>query len=231
MKRAAQIAWWVAQVEAARTAVGAAAQSRRQPRSFGGLDEEPRRRAARVAPIPKAPPAHEVIRGQTITGGRDEERSRSLPASSAGGGGGGAASPHPAAQSPIAGGFGGGGQGAVGRARQLAAGYQPAVVKVLSYARGVTRVTKTGQYVQREDVPLETHDGRLLTDREAVADEVKAWSANFSKRAESQDVGAVRLTLHGVKDTEEGRETYGKAIAAGFAEHRYAYRLDTTPSG
>ncbi len=47
MNRAAQIAWWVAQVEAARTAVGAAAQSRRQPRSFGGLDEEPRRRAAR----------------------------------------------------------------------------------------------------------------------------------------------------------------------------------------
>ncbi len=231
MNRVAQIAWWVAQVEAARTAVGAAAQSRRQPQAFGGLDEEPRRRAGRVAPIPKAPPAHEVIRGQTITGGRDEERSRSLPASSAGGGGGGAASPRPAAQSPIAGGFGGGGQGAVGRARQLAAGYQPAVVKVLSYARGVTRVTKTGQYVQREDVPLETHDGRLLTDREAVADEVKAWSANFSKRAESQDVGAVRLTLYGVKDTEEGRETYGKAIAAGFAGHRYAYRLDTTPSG
>ncbi|MEH6953059.1 relaxase/mobilization nuclease domain-containing protein (plasmid) [Nitrobacter sp. NHB1] len=231
MNRAAQIAWWVAQVEAARTAVGAAAQSRRQPRAFGGLDEEPRRRAARVAPLPKAPPADQVIRGQTITGGRDEERSRSLPASSAGGGGGGAVTARPAAQSPIAGGLSGAGQGAVGRARQLAAGYQPAVVKVLSYARGVTRATKTGQYVQREDVPLETHDGRMLTDREAVADEIKAWSVNFSKRAESQDVGAVRLTLRGVKDSEEGRETYEKAIAAGFAGHRYAYRLDTTSSG
>jgi hypothetical protein len=42
----------------------------------------------------------------------------------------------------------------------------------------------------------------MLTDREAVADEIKAWSINFSKRAESQDVGAVRLTLYGVKDTE-----------------------------
>jgi type IV secretory pathway VirD2 relaxase len=231
MNRAAQIAWWVAQVEAARTAVGAAAQSRRQPRAFGGLDEEPRRRAARVAPLAKTPTAHEVLRGQTITGGRDEERSRSLPASSAGGGGGGAAPARPAAQSPIAGGLGGAGQGAVGRARQLAAGYQPAVVKVLSYARGVTRATKTGQYVQREDVPLETHDGRMLTDREAVADEIKAWSVNFSKRAESQDVGAVRLTLRGVKDSEEGRETYEKAIAAGFAGHRHAYRLDTTSSG
>ncbi len=231
MNRAAQIAWWVAQVEAARTAVGAAAQSRRQPRSFSGLDEEPRRRAGRVAPLPKTPPAHEVIRGQTITGGRDDERSRSLPARSAGGGGNGAAPARPAAPAPIAGGFGGEGQGAVGRARQLAAGYQPAVIKVLSYAHGTVRATKTGQYAQREDVPLETHDGRMLTDREAVADEIKAWSVNFSKRAESHDVGAVRLTLHGVKDTEEGRETYEKAIAAGFAGHRYAYRLDATSSG
>jgi len=231
MNRAAQIAWWVAQVEAARTAVGAAAQSRRQPRSFGGLDEEPRRRSVRVAPLAKAPPAHEVIRGQTITGGRDEERSRSLPASSAGGGGGGGTSPRPAAPAPVAGDFGGGGKGAVGRARQLASGYQPAVIKVLSYAHGTVRATKTGQYALREDVPLETHDGRILTDREAVADEIKAWSVNFSKRAESQDVGAVRLTLHGVKDSEEGRETYEKAIAAGFVGHRYAYRLDTTASG
>ncbi|CAH1696133.1 conserved hypothetical protein [Hyphomicrobiales bacterium] len=231
MNRAAQIAWWVAQVEAARTAVDAAAQSRRQPGSFGGLEEEPRARAARVAPLAKAPPAHEVIRGQTITGGRDEERSRSLPGSSAGGGGGSATSPRPSSPAPIAGGLSGGGQGAAGRARQLASGYQPAVVKVLSWAHGTVRATKTSQYAHREDVPLETHDGRMLTDREAVADEIKAWSVNFSKRAESQDVGAVRLTLRGVKDTEEGRETYEKAIAAGFAGHRYAYRLDTTEAG
>ena len=231
MNRAAQIAWWVAQVEAPRTAVGVAAQSRRQPRSFGGLEEEPRARAARVAPLAKVPPAHEVIRGQTITGGRDEERSRSLPGSSAGGGGGGATSPCPSAPAPIAGGLSGGGQGAAGRARQLASGYQPAVVKVLSWAHGTVRATKTGQYAQREDVPLETHDGRMLTDREAVADEIKAWSVNFSKRAESQDVGAVRLSLRGVKDSEEGRETYEKAVAAGFAGHRYVYRLDTTELG
>ncbi|MEP9370159.1 relaxase/mobilization nuclease domain-containing protein [Xanthobacter sp. VNH20] len=231
MNRAAQIAWWVAQVEAARTAVTAAAESRRRPRAFGGLDDEPRRRAARVAPLPKVPPADQVIRGHTITGGRDEERSRSLPPSSAGGGGGGPRPVRPAARAPIPGGAGGAGPGAVGRARQLAAGYQPAVIKVLSWAHGTVRATKTGQYVQREDVPLETHDGRMLTDREAVADEIKAWSVNFSKRAESQDVAAVRLMLRGVKDTEEGRETYEKAIAAGFAGHRYAYRLDTTSSG
>jgi type IV secretory pathway VirD2 relaxase len=221
----------VAQVEAVRTAVIPAAQSRRRPEGFSGLDEEPRHRAARAAPLPKALPADQVIRGQTITGRGDEEKSRSLPASPAGVGGGGAAPARAAAQSPIAGGLGGAGQGAVGRARQLAVGYQPAVIKVLSYARGTVRATKTGQYAQREDVPLETHDGRMLTDPEAVADEIKAWSVNFSKRAESQDVGAVRMTLRGVKDTQEGREIYEKAIAGGFAGHRYAYRLDTTSSG
>jgi hypothetical protein len=93
-----------------------------------------------------------------------------------------------------------------------------------------SRATKTGQYAQREDVPLETQDGRMLTGREAVADEIKAWSVNFSKRAESQDVGAVRLALRGVKDSDEGRETFEKAIAAGFAGHRYAYRLEATAS-
>jgi hypothetical protein len=70
----------------------------------------------------------------------------------------------------------------------------------------------------------------MLTGREAVADEIKAWSVNFSKRAESQDVGAVRLALRGVKDSDEGRETFEKAIAAGFAGHRYAYRLEATAS-
>ncbi len=140
--------------------------------------------------------------------------------------------------SPIAGGVGhaggasGAGQGdAVGRARQLASGYQPAVIKVVSYARGLARATATGQYVQRQDVPLETHDGRMLTDREAVADEVKAWSTDFSKRAESQDVGAFRLKLEGVRDTDEGRATYEKAVAAAFSGHRYAARIDSDGKG
>ncbi|MFX4543463.1 hypothetical protein ABTA76_19635, partial [Acinetobacter baumannii] len=86
-------------------------------------------------------------------------------------------------------------------------------------------------YVQREDVALETHDGRILADREAVADEIKAWSSNFAKRAESHDVGAVRLTLQGVADTPEGRAILEKAVAAGFEGHRHAYRIDATRDG
>jgi type IV secretory pathway VirD2 relaxase len=232
MSRSAQIEWWLEQVEATRRAVSAAREERGRPRQSNLGDD--RSRAARVTPLPKiAPAAHVVLRGATITDGRDEERARSLPASL--GGGGGAASPATSrsGSAPNVGGVstGGGGHGAVGRARQLAAGYQPAVIKVVSYARGAARATATGQYVQREEVALETHDGRMLGDREAVAEEIKAWSAGFSKRAESQDVAALRLKLHGVRDTPEGRETYEKAIAAGFAGHRHAFRIDALPAG
>jgi type IV secretion system T-DNA border endonuclease VirD2 len=234
MSRASQIVWWLEQVEAARRAVAQARAERRRPHGPGVLDDDVRARRARIAPLPKTPPAEDFIRGATIAGARDEERSRSLPQTSGGGGGGASGQSASRSQAPlVATGMsrGGGRGGAVGRARQLAAGYQPAVIKVVSYARGVARATATGQYVQREDVPIETHDGRMLTDREAVADEIKAWSTDFSKRAESQDVGAFRLKLEGVSDTPEGRATYEKAIAAAFSRHRYAARIDADGAG
>lgn len=241
MSRTTQIVWWLEQVEAARRAVAEARAERRRPRGPGVLDEDIRARRARIVPLPKALPAQDIIRGSTITGKRDEERARSIPATAGGGGARPGGPPLRSAPSPIPGGSGAGGAGtrsggvgqggALGRARQLAAGYQPAVIKVVSYARGVTRATATGQYVQREDVPLETHDGRLLTDREALADEIKAWSTNFSKRAESQDVGVFRLKLEGVSDTAEGRAIYEKAIAVAFSGHRYAARVDVDDKG
>ncbi|MFX8676962.1 hypothetical protein ABTM32_23325, partial [Acinetobacter baumannii] len=64
-----------------------------------------------------------------------------------------------------------------------------------------------------------------------MADEIKAWSTDFSKRAESQDVGAFRLRLEGVPDTAEGRAAYEKAVAAAFSGHRYAARLDADDKG
>lgn len=235
MSRAAQIVWWLEQVEAARRAVAKARAARRRP---GVLDDDNRARRVRVAPLPKTPAAYDIIRGATITGERDEERARSIPAAAVCGGAGSGASPSRGTPRPISGGVGGAGRsggtgqgGSLARARQLAAGYQPAVIKVVSYARGVARATATGQYVQREDIPLETYDGRLLTDREAVADEIKAWSMGFSKRAESQDVGAFRLKLEGVPDTPEGRATYEKAIESAFAGHRHAARVDADGSG
>jgi type IV secretory pathway VirD2 relaxase len=167
--------------------------------------------------------AHAVLHGVTITGGRDAERERRLDAVKAKGGGG--ASPARQVQPARIEG------GALGRARRLAAGYQPAVIKVISYAHGAARATATGQYVQRDDVALETHDGRILADRKAVADEIKQWSKTFETRKESQDVVAIRLKLHGIDATSAGRETYERAIASGFAGHRHAFWLEPTSDG
>ncbi|HEV7324891.1 MAG TPA: relaxase/mobilization nuclease domain-containing protein [Bosea sp. (in: a-proteobacteria)] len=229
MNRAAQISWWSEQAELTRQHV-AKAQQRRRSGPIMGLEDEPSRRRGPIAMLPDMPSSRTALHGVTIAGARDEEKSRRLPETSGGGGARLVGSPPSAKAAPVAGGVGSGG-GALGRVRQLAAGYQPAVIKVVSYAHGVTRATATGQYVQREDVPLETHDGRMLTDRSEVAEEIRAWSATFSKRAESQDVGAIRLTLHGVPDTREGRDVYEKAIASGLAGHRHAYRLEATPEG
>ncbi|BCH04978.1 hypothetical protein MesoLj131b_69770 (plasmid) [Mesorhizobium sp. 131-2-5] len=235
MSRADHIGWWLEQVNAARRAVETAGEERRRPRRPRPLDEERQPKAKRGSQ-PPGPSSQADIRGTTISGGQDEERRRFLPVAARRGAGGLAGnSGSGSSAAPIAGNLssrgGARGRGVLGRARQLAAGYQPAVVKVVSYARGVARATATGQYVQREEVALETHDGRMLGDRAAVADEIKLWSKSFAKRAESQDVAAMRLKLHGVPDTPAGRQTYEKAIAAGFEGHRHAYRLDATASG
>ncbi|MCW6512357.1 relaxase/mobilization nuclease domain-containing protein [Lichenifustis flavocetrariae] len=230
MSRSDRIDWWLAETQSAVRTVAAAREARRP----SALEEEHRSRAGRVEVARSQPSSHRVLRGTTITGGVDEERRRSLPLSKGGGGAARAGLGGPALRDlPVEGGFSGGaGQGgALGRARKLAAGYQPAVIKVVSYARGVARATATGQYIQREEVALETHDGRMLEDREAVAEEMKAWSTGFAKRAESQDVVALRLRLAGARDTLEGRELMGTALAAGFSGHRYAARIDVMPSG
>lgn len=118
MSRMAQIVWWLEQVEAARRAVAEARTERRQPRWPGVLDEDVRARRARVAPLPKTPPAQEIIRGATITGERDEERARSIPAATRSGGAGSGNSPFRRAPTPISGGFsagsGGGGMNSAG---------------------------------------------------------------------------------------------------------------------
>nr|WP_038366332.1 relaxase/mobilization nuclease domain-containing protein [Bosea sp. UNC402CLCol] len=229
MRRARQIAWWTEQVAAARDGIAQAREERRRPGAM--WLEEDLRRSRGLSTRPCAMPhAHQLIRGETITGGHDAERERELPPGPKGRGHGPGGRSRTGPPAAIAGGLSGRGN-AVGRARLLAAGYQPAVIKVVSYASGAARATATGQYVLREDVPLETHDGRILADRAAVADEIKAWSAGFSKRAESQDVGTVRLALHDVADSPEGRAAYDKAIAAAFEGHRHAYRLDAASDG
>jgi type IV secretion system T-DNA border endonuclease VirD2 len=117
--------------------------------------------------------------------------------------------------------------GAVTPAGLLAAGYQPAVLKVISYGHGVARATAIGQYIQRDQAALETHDGRLLATQEAVAAEMKTWARDFDRRRESDDVATFRLTVAGEKDPER----LAAAVEAAFAGHRYAYRIDRRDDG
>ncbi len=174
--------------------------------------------------------------GQTITSDRDDERRRGLAAIAARGG------RQPEGVSVGLSGMVGGGVGVSGLASRgeansistaalLSRGYQPAVVKVVSYAHGATRATTSAQYIERDEVELETHAGNLLADKAAVADEIKAWSLSFEKRQPSQDVVAVRLKLSGMRDKSEDRERLAAAAGAAFEGHRHAFRIEVRASG
>lgn len=173
--------------------------------------------------------------GQTITGDRDDERRRGLTAIAARGG----RQPEGVSVglSGIVGGVyglpsrGDAGAASVSTAALLARGYQPAVVKVVSYAHGATRATASAQYIERDEVELETHAGHRLLDKAAVADEIKAWSSFFEKRSPSQDVVTVRLQLSGLRDNSEDRERLAAAAEAAFEGHRHALRIEARASG
>ena len=184
-------------------------------------------RVSPVTPLPRAMAPDRVLRGTTITGREDEEKRRRLPEAPA----------TKKAKAPGAGQFGSAnptiGRGAPmsSRAGALARGYQPAVVKVVSYAHGVARASATANYVDREDAVLETHEAIVLKGREAINAEISDWSKDFEQRAESQDVSSVRLGVIGLRDNEADRATLEKAVAAAFEGHSYAYRIDALASG
>ena len=140
---------------------------------------------------------------------------------------------------PRAGSVGGGGarrslsgSGALGASPQLMAkGYAPAVVKLVSFANGSTRATATAAYVLREDAALETHDGLILTDREAVAAEMKRWAQDFEQRARSQDAAGVRVAVAGLTDMPEDRAKLAETVAAMFRGHVHAFRIEPLGDG
>jgi type IV secretion system T-DNA border endonuclease VirD2 len=126
----------------------------------------------------------------------------------------------------------GGVSGGVGSSpRLIAQGYAPAVVKLISFASGTTRATATADYVLREDAPLETHEGLILADREAVAAEMKRWAKDFEQRAKSQDAASVRVAVAGLKDTPEDRAKLEETVAVVFRGHVHAVRIDAVRDG
>jgi type IV secretory pathway VirD2 relaxase len=183
-------------------------------------------RVSPVTPLPRAMATDRVLRGTTITGQEDEEKRRTLPTAS------GKAQKRPPAEPSKAGApLIGRGASTSARAGALARGYQPAVVKVVSYAHGAARASATANYVDREDAVLETHEGIELKGREAINAEIAAWAKDFEQRTESQDVSSVRLHVAGLMDNDADRATLDKAVAAAFAGHSHAYRIDALQSG
>ena len=182
-------------------------------------------RVSPVTPLPRAMATDRVLRGTTITGEEDEEKRRTLPSAS------GKAQRRPPAEPGKAGVTIGRGASTRARAAALASGYQPAVVKVVSYAHGAARASATANYVDREDAVLETHEGIELKGREAINAEIAAWATDFEQRTESQDVSSVRLQVMGLKDNDADRAILEKAVAAAFEGHSHAYRIDALKGG
>lgn len=206
----------------------AASRPPRAPSHHRPNREHSRASPADPTPLPQA--TDRALRGSTITGREDEEKHRSLPNAPHGG----------AAKAPRSSGAAssrrteallGRGASLQSRAGALASGYQPAVVKVVSYAHGAARASATANYVDREEVHLESHDGLELKGREAINAEIAAWSKDFEQRAESQDVSSVRLGVIGLHDNPIDRAALEKAMAAAFKGHSYAYRIETLPGG
>jgi type IV secretion system T-DNA border endonuclease VirD2 len=126
----------------------------------------------------------------------------------------------------------GSGAGGIGSSpRLIAQGYAPAVVKLISFASGTTRATATADYVLREDAPLETHEGLILTDREAVAAEMKRWAKDFEQRSRSQDAASVRVAVAGLKDTREDHAKLEETVGVVFRGHVHAMRIDAVRDG
>jgi type IV secretory pathway VirD2 relaxase len=150
---------------------------------------------------------------------QDAKRGKGAPRSGSVGGGG--------ARLTVSGGSGGIGSSP----RLIAQGYAPAVVKLISFASGTTRATATADYVLREDAQLETHEGLILADREAVAAEMKRWGQEFEQRAKSQDAASVRVAVAGLKDTPEDRAKLEETVAVMFRGHVHAMRIDAMRDG
>ncbi len=184
-------------------------------------------RASAVESAPRPVASDRELRGMTITGGEDEEKRRRLPEVSAKP----AKRPSPSGDSRSSPALIGRGAPLMSRARALAQGYQPAVVKVVSYAHGAARASATANYVDREDALLETQDGAELKGRAAINAEIGEWAKDFEARKESQDVGALRFHVIGLNDTPDDRQTLENAMSAGFAGHRYAFRIDALQDG
>jgi type IV secretory pathway VirD2 relaxase len=104
----------------------------------------------------------------------------------------------------------------------VAEGYRPAVIKVVSFAKGGKRAGATASYVQRDGVALETDDMRLLRCHDEVQAEIDHWTHSFDSRKPTDDVVTIQVKVAGLGNTHDDLKVFMRAVDAAFDGHHWA---------
>jgi type IV secretory pathway VirD2 relaxase len=112
--------------------------------------------------------------------------------------------------------------GLPGSKQKIAEGFRPAVIKVVSFAKGGKRAGATATYVQRDGVALETDDMRLLGNHDEVQAEIDHWTHSFDSRKATDDVVTIQVKVAGLKNTHEDLKLFMRAVDAAFDGHHWA---------
>ena len=119
------------------------------------------------------------------------------------------------------------------RLAAVAAGSQPAVVKMASYGGGA-RFGAMVNYVSRSgEICVEKENGERLKGREELARLRGHWEPLFQNRAESRDIGTFRVSIEASGFvTEEGlHQLVRDSLASAFGNRSFAYAVSQPSRG
>ncbi|MEE9926350.1 MAG: relaxase [Brucella anthropi] len=187
---------------------------------------------------------HELSLGSSAAGSAEEEMRRRLRELQIAGGGAAAsgvsvpktrartsralASVHSAANKPIA-----APRPMETRLAAVAAGSQPAVVKMASYGGGA-RFGAMVNYVSRSgEIRVEKENGERLQGREELARLRGEWEPLFQNRAESRDIGTFRVSIEatGFATEEALHQLVRDSLASAFGHRSFAYAVSQPSHG
>ncbi|OYR22874.1 LPD7 domain-containing protein [Brucella pseudogrignonensis] len=113
------------------------------------------------------------------------------------------------------------------RLAAVAAGSQPAVVKMASYGGGA-RLGAMVNYVARNgEISVEKENGERLQGREDLARLRGEWEPLFQNRAESRDIGTFRVSIEasGFATEEALHQLVRDSLASAFGNRSFAYAV------
>ncbi|MFK4064055.1 LPD7 domain-containing protein [Brucella anthropi] len=119
------------------------------------------------------------------------------------------------------------------RLAAVAAGSQPAVVKMASYGGGA-RFGAMVNYISRSgEIRVEKENGERLQGREDLARLGGEWEPLFQNRAESRDIGTFRVTIEAAGfATEEALHQHVRdSLASAFGNRSFAYAVSQPSHG